>query len=359
MALEDEQLSGQPAGEAVEPQPTLREQLAASFAAVPADDAPVQALNPGQAEAAAAQTRGPDGKFAKAPEQGQASPEPKAALPGAEPQPTAETIRPPASWSATAKADFAKLPVHIQQEVTKREGEIEGGKAQWDQKAQRFNRLDSILGPRQERFKLAGIDETQAVQALFAAQDMLESADPRVRASAIQHLARQSGVDLRSLVQADPQQQPQAQLPPVVQQLFAEINSLKQSQAQQQTAAHQRTASETQGQLDAFAADPANVYFANVRNDMAALIRAGQAEGLKDAYDKATWANPEIRPLLLRDQQQASQATLEQQARARADAARRASGSIIGSPTPGSSPAAGGPAPSLREELARQFSSSV
>lgn len=336
--------------------PSIRESLTAAMGAEGVQNASPIPSAPAEPPTGS-QPRAPDGKFAKAPEQAQTpSPDPQAApAVGAEPQ-TPETIRPPASWSATAKADFAALPPHIQQEVLKREGEIESGKAQWDQKAQRFNRLDAILSPRQERFKLAGIDETQAVQALFAAQDMLESPDAATRANAIRYLARQSGVDLGALVQGDPQQQPQAQLPPAVQQMAQEIASLKQTLSQQQQFAHQQSASESQAQIDAFAADPAHMYFANVRGDMAALINAGQATGLKDAYDKAIWAHPEIRPILLREQQAQAVAEQERAAKAKAEAARRASGSIIGSPSPGSSAAGAAPAPSIRAELERAMS---
>lgn len=333
--------------------PSLRETLSAAMEASPAQTIPID--KPAAAEPAAkAETTPParaaDGKFAKP---GETAPntlsEPKASA-DAEPD-AGQTIRPPASWSATAKADFATLPPHIQQEVLKREGEIEAGKAQWDQKANRFNRLDAVLSPRQERFRLQGIDEVQAVQSLLAAQDYLERDAP----AAIQYLARQYGVNLAAL--APNQQQPtEAQLPPVVQQMAQKIQSLEQTLAQQSQAAHQQTVSETQAQIDAFAADPANLYFQNVKEAMGQLIRVGQATGLKDAYEKAIWANPEIRPLLLRQQASTGQAMQEQQDRARADAARRASGSITGSPTPGSSPGGPGPASSLRGELERAFS---
>lgn len=337
--------------------PSIRESLTAAMAAEGVQNAAPIPATPAETPAPSAPARAADGKFAKAPEAAQTlSPELKAApAAGAEPLATPETIRPPASWSATAKADFAALAPHIQQEVLKREGEIETGKAQWDQKAQRFNRLDAILSPRQERFKLAGIDETQAVQALFAAQDMLESPDASTRANAIRYLARQSGVDLRGLVQGDPQQQPQAQLPPAVQQMAQEIASLKQTLSQQQQFAHQQSVTETQARIDAFAADPANKFFSNVERDMGALINAGQATGLKDAYEKAVWAHPEIRPILLREQQAVAVAEQERAARARVEAARKASGSIIGSPSPGSSAPGAAPAPSIRAELERQF----
>ena len=332
------------------PAPSIRDELTAAMGTdAPASEAAPAPATPAPKPEGNALARAPDGKFAKAPEAAPNTPEPNAqAAPGPD---ASQTIRPPASWSATAKADFATLPPHIQQEVLKREGEIEAGKAQWDQKANRFNRLDAVLSPREEAFRLRGIDEVQAVQSLLAAQDFLERDAP----SALQYLARQYGVNLASLAPGAPQPQ-QAQLPPAIQQMAQELNTLKQTLAQQSTAAHQQAVSETQAQIDAFSADPANLYFPNVKVTMGKLIAAGEAMGLKDAYDKAVWAHPEIRPLLLRDQQAQGQATQEQQDKARAEAARRASGSIVGSPTPGSSPSGPGPASSIRAELQRAMS---
>ncbi len=51
-------------------------------------------------------------------------------------------------------------------------------------------------------------------------------------------------------------------------------------------------------QIDAFQNDPANLYFENVRDDMAVLLHNGKASDLKEAYDMACWMRPDIRPFL-------------------------------------------------------------
>lgn len=360
----------EPLNDVPEAAPSVRDALTAAMADASASDGAQPGPAPLSAPAApetdgnahGKPVRDPAGRFAPGSKEAlSSSPETNAPLAPELEQP-ASAIRPPASWSATAKADFDKLPAHIQTEVLKREREIETGNAQWNQKGHRLNRLDAVLAPRHERFKLAGIDEVQAVQTLFAAQDMLESPDPNVRASAIQYLARQSGVDLRSLAGSPaPQPQPGAQQaqPGVLDTVLREVAALEQNWTQQQQSAHQQSLSETQQEIETFAADTTNRYFANVRNDMGRLIAAGQAASLKDAYDKACWGNPEIRDLLIRERQTAETAERERQARERASAARRASGSITGSPTPGASQVNSGPSPSVREELERQFSVSA
>ena len=338
-----------------EEEPTLREQIAAAMADG-ADGAPGRSDDE--------PSRDEQGRFATVGEgtnppaaRTATTTEPKTPGPADEPSDGAEprrTISPPPSWSAAAKADFEKLPEHIRQEVLKREADIERGKAQWDQKANRLNRLDAVLQPRTERFRLAGIDEAQALQALFAAQDYLER-DP---AGGLSYLARQYGVDPRALAPPGGGRQPQAgaQPSPHLTALAQEVQTLKGALAQQQRRAEQAQRSERVNQVRAFATDPANLYFENVRERMAGLLKAGTAKDLPDAYQQATWADPEIRQVLLRQQEAQRQATAQDAARAKAAQARHASGSVIGSPAPGSTPGRAAPAPTLRDELLNAWS---
>jgi len=264
----------------------------------------------------------------------------------------ARTIVPPPSWSAAAKADFDTLPEHIRKEVLKREADIERGKAQWQSGAERLNRLDAILGPRTDQIRMRGLDEAQAIQALFAAQDLLDR-DP---IDGLRRLARTYGVDLRALATGAPQQPggapaPQAQPPAHLEALARDVETLKGALAQQRQRTEAARLAGIQDQIAAFAADPANLYFENVRDRMSALLRAGAAKDVADAYQQATWADPDVRAALLRQAETSRQAAASDAARAKAAQARHASGSVTGSPSPGSSPGRGGPAPTLRDEL--------
>ena len=347
-----------------ETETTLHDELASAFNA----DAEAQGSAPDGVVAPAAipdpaaetpaqqaeRARDEAGRFAKAPEQAQSPPETKTPTGEAEP-PATETIRPPPGLSAATKAVFATLPEPIQKDLARLQGEFDNAKATWDQKAERFNRLDSILSPRQQRFQLSGIDEVQAVQALFAAQDLLD----RSPVEGLQYLARSYGVNLNALAGQPQMQGQEPPMHPVIQQMAQEVNSLKSALAQQQATAAQSAQTQYQSEIQAFQSDPANLYFENVRGDMANLIRTGQAQGLKDAYEKATWASPEIRPLLLKAQVEAHAAQAQAEARAKVEAARRASGSVIGSPTPGASPVNGAPSATLRDELVANWRSAT
>jgi hypothetical protein len=81
---------------------------------------------------------------------------------------------------------------------------------------------------------------------------------------------------------------------------------------------------------------------------MAKLLQTEAATTLKDAYDQACWAHPEIRQLLLKEQT----ATRQQDAQRKASEARRAAGSLNpGSPIPGASTGSGSNNRTLRDEL--------
>lgn len=346
---------------------SLRDSLADAFDAATGDDgaaspaggqqqAAAPTPKPAKAAASGEPARDESGRFAKPGEPAQSPQDPKPvdqqAAPG-EPQAQAGIIAPPSSWSATAKAEFAKLSPVIQQEVLKRERDMETGKAQWQQGAERLNRLDAVLRPRLERFRLAGVDEARAVETLFAAQDYLE----RSPVDALLYLGRQSGVDWRSLFQrlqggqGQPQQQVQA-LPPEIQHLTQQVQSLTNTVTQQQRAAQEGQLASHVQTVQQFAADPANIYFDNVKTRMSKLIREGDAKDLADAYQQACWADPEIRPLMLSKQQTDQAAQTAAANRAKVQQARNASVSVTGSPAPGASPGGVRPAPkTVRDAL--------
>lgn len=260
--------------------------------------------------------RGPDGKFlAKAPENVQNTidqPSEAVADPAAK-----LAIRAPASWSPAAKASFERLPPEVQQAVAKREQEIDHGLRRKSEEVKRYEPLEQLIAPRRAVWAAQGMDEASAIKTLLAAQDLLER-DPK---QGLEFLARSYGVNLNT---AQPQGQPYQAQP--ARDSHPEIAALKQQlqvlQSQVQTAQTAPIVS----QIDAFQNDPANLYFENVRDDMAVLLHNGKASDLKEAYDMACWMRPDIRPFL--QTAQAPAVTTQ----GKATQARRAAVSVTGSP---------------------------
>jgi len=269
-------------------------------------------------KAAEGPERGPDGKFiAKQPETVQDTPDqPSEAV--ADPA-VKLAIRAPASWSPAAKATFDKLPPEVQQAVAKREQEIDHGLRRKSEEVKRYEPLEQLIAPRRAVWAAQGMDEASAIKTLLAAQDLLER-DPK---QGLEFVARSYGVNIANL-SAQPQGQPQQAQP--APDSHPEIAYLKQQlqdlQAQVQTAQTAPLLS----QIEAFQNDPANLYFENVRDDMAVLLNNGKATDLKEAYEMACWMRPDIRPFLQTTQAPAAPT------QDKAAQARRAAVSVTGSP---------------------------
>lgn len=381
---------------------SLRDQLQDSFdqlsaAEPPAPEAAATEAAPPPAEAPAepppeaGPARGPDGKFLpKDPASTEAGAQ--AAAPPVEPSPPAapaaaeapsEPIRIPPSLPAALKAKFATLDPDVQQGFVALEESVQKAKAEWGPKGQRLNRYDEIIGPHVDRWRMNGLDEFSGVQSLIAAQSLLDR-DPL---GGIAQIARSYGLTPAHIAQAfglngqtsapQPGQegQPaptanpdfQAALQQAVAPLQQGFQTLQQQQQQFFQAQQAAQIADAQRAIDAFAADPANMYFNDVQDALADIFARMPPDGrphgerLKEAYDRAVWADPTIRPLLIDAQANAraaeearkaaeAKAATEKAARDKAEAARRAGGSVTGSPAVGAGPPQGA-SRSLREDL--------
>lgn len=329
------------------PADDLRSVLSAAF------EAPADTAQDAPAEGAEQRARDAQGRFAskadepgpqaQAPAEAQTTDQPgnKAAEPAAAP-----AILPPQSWSASAKARFAELPPEVQQEVLRRESDVERGFREKGEALKSWEPISQAIEPIKAKLAMAGVSPTQFLSNLVAAHNALETQPQQ----ALAYLARQYGVDLRQLAQPAPTQQQAAD--PHFAQLQQELHEVKGTLAQQQQAAQQAQATEVQRGIEAFAADPKHVHFETVRSTMGALIQSGQAKDLAEAYDKAVWSHPQTRAAMLEQQRQSDLAERQKQA----NAARGRAVSVTGSPSAGSNRIV---PDSLRGELEAAFAGNI
>jgi hypothetical protein len=135
------------------------------------------------------------------------------------------------------------------------------------------------------------------------------------------------------------QQQAQQFRDPRVDQLIQQFQTREQQQAQEAQARAQAETQQTTSFVDRWmneadaAGNPKRPYVGDVINEMSALIpqlkdadpTLTHAQALEQAYERATWAHPEIRVLLQQQQQQALDAKRRTDSQARVRDARRAS----------------------------------
>lgn len=287
-------------------------------------------------EQKAARSRDERGRFAKAAAPEDSATQGKPAVAKQTPdqdtlaKPTVEPSKAgdaPASWSGDAKTEWSKLPTAIQTAVLKREREIDEGGRRWSEEKRRY---EDTLAPVRATAQRHGLGEAEAIQKLLSAQDYLER-DP---VNAVLWLAKSYGVDLKQLTGApETGQAPRVDTRTIqaLQQVYGEVNSLKQYVAQ-------REEESVQQELKGFATE--HPHYEEVRKYMGRLLDSGAAQSLQDAYDQACWATPSVREKLLADQKAETDRKQKEQSQQQVQKARRGAISINGAPNgnPGNAP---------------------
>lgn len=261
------------------------------------------------------------------------------------PEDTAETSQPvveaPVALSGAIKAKWSTLPADVQQEWKKREDDIHRMMTSHDGELRVGREMKEVIAPYMATIQAEGGTPAGAVKDLLNTAYILRTGSPHQKAAVLMQAAQQFGVDL-SLHQ-------QAQQNPQLAQLQDQIHRLQMANSPQaiETQLQDRLeAAKIDSEISAFAANPKNVHFQTVRADMGALMTSGRAKDLQEAYDMACWANPSIRQSNLAAQAEQDKA----KRKAEMDAKRKASASVVGSPS-GTSPSANAPNKSLEDEI--------
>jgi hypothetical protein len=255
-------------------------------------------------------------------------------------QPAAQgkPLEAPRSWPAADKAEFSKLPQSVRTRIIEREKSMEAAIGKAGQTAEYGNRIKETFTPYDAIITAEGGTHEKAIKELLNSAYILRRGTPIEKARMVADTMRRFGVDLRVL-NGQPQQQPQARQPDVQELVRAE---LQKAQEQQQLTYAQR-------EWQAFREDPAHPHCDLVAADMQAFLNSGRANGFQDAYEKAVWANPELRGALIEKSTEQKQADLKKAN----DAKRRAGLSLSGSPGKNSSPTvAAKPGKTTREDIA-------
>lgn len=236
-----------------------------------------------------------------------------------EPVKPIESIRPPSSWSATAKSKFAAMDPDVQKEVLKREDDFHKGIEAYKAKAQFADNLYREIQPFEAMIRSQGSTPEVSIRNLLGVAYQLSTGSPQQKQQVIAQIAQMYGVEM-------PQSGEEIQrADPTITALQQEVQRLRQEREQEKYQLESSTTSTLSNEIEVFRKDPKNIYFENVRADMSALLQAGRAKGLQDSYEMATWANPEVRQLILAQQAKESETKrIEEAKKASLDAKRAA-----------------------------------
>ena len=259
-----------------------------------------------------------------------------AAAPGAAaPAPAPQFNEPPQSWKQEMRPLYEKVPAELRPYLHQREQELQHG---FEAVARRGNVAEAVLNefvPYAEQLQAEGATPITAMRTLLQTAHQLRTGGPEYRKAMILSLAQQYGVDLSQPVNID------------IAKAEAQAASLLTEKMYGTAQTQQQTVQQTQQEFSAFAADPANEFFPQVRGIMALLIENNVARDLRSAYDMAIGMDANVRKTLI---------DREYQARTQAQKAQAAAGtSIKGSPTGAAMRQVPPGGESLRATLERAF----
>lgn len=238
----------------------------------------------------------------------------------AEAAPVETVVRPaPSSWAKEQHEHWAKMPKEAQDYVELREKQILEGLGQYKADATYGKQLREVIAPFQQLIAQQGVDAPRAVQVLLSAHQKLSTASPAEKQAYFSQLAKQYGVELPA-GEATPQN-------PELQYVKEKLDNLQSALTAREQAELTQARSRVASEVEAFSSDPAHPYFDEVADDIVAMINIGMP--LKDAYEKAVWANPVTRQKELTRLQTEAEAEKRETARKEAEAARKAASSNV------------------------------
>jgi hypothetical protein len=202
--------------------------------------------------------------------------------------PPATTDIAPKTWRPEAAAEWANLPPTIKAEIQKREEDIFRGLETYRADADTGRRFTQTLQPFMATLNQYGIDPQQQISSLMQAHHTLALGSPQQKMDLFAQLARDYNIDTTMLPLAP-------YVDPAVQGLQQTVQNLESRLSMADRQAQQARQADAQQAVNRFASDPANAYFEELSNDIAGLLQSGVAKDLKDAYERAVWANPVTR----------------------------------------------------------------
>lgn len=228
----------------------------------------------------------------------------------------------PKSWPKEMHEHWAKTDPKVQEYWETREKQMLDGLEGYKADAGFGKQIKEIAAPYTAMLQAQNIDAPKAFQYLLNAHYKLSSAQPSERPALISQLLKQYGIDPADFKPAD-----ETPVDPKVKALEERVNQLHTSLTARERAALTEAQSRIAKDVEAFASDPAHPYFEEVAEDIVAMIQAGHE--LKDAYEKAIWANPVTRQKEIARLNTENETKLREKAKAEAEKAKKASGSNV------------------------------
>lgn len=222
--------------------------------------------------------------------------------------------RAPVSWTGKAKGDYNSLPLHVRQQIHKRDIEVERVLQETAPVRQIAKEFQDTVSPYMARINGFGVSPAQAVGELLKADYALASAPPQKSAALMAKLIKDYGIDLKMLDGAltglyggetppgttTPQGDPgmAEQIRNQVLQELSPVLTFAQQQKKQQQDNFVTQQNEARSVVETMSLDPKYPHFEEVRMDMADIIEMNAKRNVvispEEAYNKAVIMNPNV-----------------------------------------------------------------
>lgn len=248
---------------------------------------------------------GDTGDSPSMPEEGEPQPGGEGSGDGEKPAPTpapapgqVDLSQAPKTWRKEVAAAWETLPEPVRAEIHKREQDMYVGLEQYREGANFGWQVQSLFRPYASVMQQAGIGPEQILPGLVQSHATLALGTDEQKMGLMQQLIKDYSIPVPKLLSAltggaladlEPYVDPQ------VKDLQQRVEDLQSRLTRQDQSAAQARQAEIRQSVAAFANDPANIYFEELADDIAALIRGGVTQDIKVAYEKALWANPVTR----------------------------------------------------------------
>lgn len=232
---------------------------------------------------------------------------------------------PPAGLSGAIKAKWNELPADVRAEWAKRENDIHQMVTRHDGELNMGRKMKEVITPYMPLIQAANSTPEKTISQLMNTAYVLATGSPAQKAQILQSVAQQYDVDLGLATQTQNNVDPNIMaMRQELEYLRAQLNPDTIKNQLQEQMAYDNMMTE----INAFAANPSNRYFEQVRPIMGSLMESGKAKNLQEAYEMAIYADPTIRSTLIAEQT----AELEAKRKKEISAKKSAAVSVSGSP---------------------------
>lgn len=249
------------------------------------------------------------------------------------------TLQAPKGLRPEFKAKFGELPADWQAEISRRESDAAKAVTAQDEERMLGKKVNEMASPYLPTIRAEGATVEKAFQDYLQTAHVLRQGTDYQKAQSIAAVMGQFKVNpqvLLSILQGgnvNTGNQPSpAQYNPQLETLQQRVDRMereRQDEVQQRQLQEEHS---LKSQIEDFSSKPGHEHFDRVRSHMGVLLENGMATDLDDAYNRAVYADPEIRSTLIASQEQATAGQRLSEVKAKAEAARRAGGSVSGGP---------------------------